>query len=691
MDITFIPTSTQGPLHRLLCCAAVALPLCFVAPAVAVSEPSLINGQKKSYGYSWQQEMQLGAEADKELTEGMGVYDDQKLQQYVQAVGERVLQQSNFSAPNAPEIYRNTKFTFRVIDSPVVNAFALPGGYVYVTRGLLSHVQNEAQLAVVLGHEIGHVAARHSSQQANRSKWSQIGLIAGAILGQKVMGERMPDLAPTLINAGGQALQMFMLKYSREAEHESDSLGVDWANRAGYASGESAKFFNSLQRLSAHEGKAIPTWQSTHPDPGDRAKRVLQLAATAPAGSNTNVGEEQYLQHIQGITLGEDPREGFTQNGIFYHPVMKFQFPVAQGWKMENQRAAVVFAEPNGRAMMGLRLAPGSRARDAAQQFAQQSKVQVVNTGDTSVNGLPTTVIIGQAQTEQGNVGVWNAFIEYDNKVYSVLGYAPAEAFNQVRPTFEATVAGFSPLRNAQALNVQPARLKIVRADRNAQFASFVPTSLPQEINADAVALMNQVTLNDPVQEGRLIKVPDVSAAQPPPQMPPQPVAATTPQNYPNQYPQQQGYPQNYPPQGASYPPAGTNYPQSGTTYPQQGNYPQQPGAYPSQAGYPQQYPSSQQGYPQSQGYPAQQSYPPANYPQQQYPNASGGNYPSSGTTYPSNSGSYPGYPQGGYPQSGSTTAQPGQGQAPQFPQGNIGTGAQPQQPQQQQRTTWPR
>jgi len=678
MDTTFASHPSRAARRlagRLVCSLALLAPLAFAPSASAVSEPSLITGKKQSFGYSWQQEQQLGAESDKELTEGMGTYDDPKLQAYVQSVGERILQQSAFASPTAPEIYRNTKFTFRVIDSPVVNAFALPGGYVYVTRGLLAHAQNEAQLAVVLGHEIAHVAARHSSQQANRSKWGQIGLIAGAILGQKVLGERMPDVAPTLINAGGQALQMFMLRYSREAEHESDNLGVTWANRAGYASAESAKFFHSLQRLAAEEGKALPTWQSSHPDPGDRAQRVVQLAASAPAGSNTNVGEEQYLQHIEGITLGEDPREGFAQNGTFYHPVMKFQFALPQGWKMENQRAAVVLAEPNGRAMMGLRMAPGARARDAAQQFAQQSKIQVVNSGDTAINGLPTTVIIGQAQTEQGNLGVWNAFIEYEGKVYSLLGYAPTDTFNQIRPTLESTAASFSPLRNTHALNVQPARLKLVRADRSGPFASFVPTSLPQEISADHVALMNQVTLNDPVDQGRILKVPDVSTAQPPPAMPPpvatqaqtQPPQASPypPQAYPPQtqtYPPQTSYPQSspqsgYPPQ--SYPQTGypqPNYPQTG--YPQQ-SYPQQP--QPQQP--PQQYPT----YPSS-SYPAQ-NYPPQTYPQQT---------PSSQTTYPQ---------------------QPPRPAGPQFPQADIGSASPTQQtvPRQQssqtqpQQPTWPR
>src|SRR5688572_20438552 len=494
---------------RVVCIAA---PLSFLPTAFAASEPSLITGEKKSFGYSWEQELKLGAETDKEISEQMGLYNDPQLQTYIDAVGQRLVQQSDFNRPNAPEIYRNTKFTFRVIDSPVVNAFAVPGGFVYVTRGLLSHVQNEAQLAVVLGHEIAHVAARHSSQQARRSQWTQLGVIAGAILGSKVLGERGADLAPTLLNFGGQAAELFLLRYSREAEHESDNLGVNYATRAGYAADQSARFFQSLQRLGETDGKTLPTWKSSHPDPGDRAERVVKISAQVPAETRTNVGEEQYLKHIENIVVGEDPRQGFAQNGVFYHPVLRFQLPLAQGWKVDNQPSAVVMSAPNGKAMMGLRLASGARARDAAMQFTQQSKVKIVTSGDTVVNGLPTTVIIGQADTEQGTVGVWNAFIEFDGKVYSLLGYSPQPSFEQVRPTFESVAAGFSPLRDQSVTNVQPARLKLVRADRNAQFATFVPTALPRDMTPDELSVLNQVTLNETINQGRILKIPNVPA-----------------------------------------------------------------------------------------------------------------------------------------------------------------------------------
>jgi hypothetical protein len=421
-----------------------------------------------------------------------------------------------------------------------------------------------------------------------------------------------------------------------------------------------------------------------------------------PAATRANIGEEEYLKRIENLVVGEDPRQGFARNGIFYHPVQRFQMPLAQGWKLDNQHAAVVMADPDGQGMMGLRLAPGARARDAAMQFAQQSKVQIVTSGDTAVNGLPTTVIIGQATTDQGAVGVWNAFIEYNGKVYSLLGYAPQQLFERFRPTFESVAAGFSPLREQSVVNAQPARLKLVRADRNAPFSSFIPTALPPEMTADELAIMNQMTLNDTVNEGRILKIPETP---PQPQIAAQPTSTTA--AYPDQrssYPPQQGYPQtNYPPQ-QPYPAPTQPYPPQ-TSYPQQQPYPQPSPSYPAQ-GYPQPtYP--QQTYPQptypppgqTQTYPPASTYPPS---QPAYPQQPGSTYPAqSGTTYPQPSGAgYPQqtYPQPGYPQnyppSGTTnTAPPAHPQFPQPPSANQNRTTTPQQqpPQQPQQPVGPR
>lgn len=189
---------------------------------------SPVTGKKRAYGYSWQQEIALGKEADPQIVAQYGLYDDKDLAEYVNRIGQEVLAKSDMKRPDQLQEYKDTEFFFRVLDSSVVNAFALPGGYIYVTRGLLAHLENEAQLAVVIGHEIGHVAARHGSQRAFEGQLGQLGVIAGAI------GGAMAGVNPNqILQAGSQATQLLFLKYGRDDELESDRLGVEWSAHSG--------------------------------------------------------------------------------------------------------------------------------------------------------------------------------------------------------------------------------------------------------------------------------------------------------------------------------------------------------------------------------------------------------------------------------------------------------------------------
>ena len=299
----------------------------FIAVGCTPSGYNPATGGDSSVGYTWEQERQIGAESDAAIVAQYGIYNDPQTTAYVNRIGERVLANSDMRAPDTPAKFRNTPFTFRVLDSPVVNAFALPGGYVYVTRGLMSHLDNEAQLAVVLGHEIGHVAARHSSRQVAKQQRGQIGLIAGAILGGAVLGGGATE---SILNLGGQSLGLLFLKYGRDAEREADREGVEYSEQSGYKASEGSEFFRSLKRLSAQSGGGLPNFLSTHPDPGEREQKIRELAAEY-GNRGTEVNEQQYLNQLNNMPLGEDPRQGFTENGMFYHPELRFQFRYPQG------------------------------------------------------------------------------------------------------------------------------------------------------------------------------------------------------------------------------------------------------------------------------------------------------------------------------------------------------------------------
>jgi len=229
-----------------------------------VTEPSALTGQNRSYGYTWQQELELGRKSDRDLIREMGLYPDDALASYVTAVGERVLEQSSLRMVDTPEIYRNLEFKFRVMDTPVVNAFALPGGYVYVTRGLLAHLRNEAQLAVVLGHEITHVAARHASQQALKQQWGQIGLVAGAVIGQGITGNE--QFADQFLGLGGSVFQMLTRKYGRDAN--ANRIAMAWNMRRRRVMRLASRRYSSILWVGSRTSRV-----SVCP-PGNRVTRI---------------------------------------------------------------------------------------------------------------------------------------------------------------------------------------------------------------------------------------------------------------------------------------------------------------------------------------------------------------------------------------------------------------------------------
>lgn len=472
-----------------------------------VTERNPVTGKRQMLGFSWSQEQQIGKEADAEIVQQYGLYDDPELQAYVTRVGQKVLAESELRDPQAAAQYRDAPFTFRVLNSPVVNAFALPGGYVYVTRGMLTHLDNEAQLAVVLGHEIGHVAARHSARQAAKSQIGQLGLMAGAILGSAVLDN--PQVANQLLGLSSQGMQLLMTKYSRDAEREADRLGVTWAAERGYDAAESAAFFQTLKRLGERDGLRLPAWQSTHPDPGEREQTVQMLAAkNTPRGAILSKGEDEYLRQIDGVIVGEDPREGFVQGNAFYHPELRFQFPVPQGWKVQNERTVVMMISPNRDAAMAFELTAAKTAQEAAQRLASTQGLRVTDTKSVRVNGQTAVAVAGQGNTQQGAVGLLNYFIEYGGRVYSFSGMTSASRLNSYTDEFQRAMLGFDRLTDPSKINVRPSRLAVVTVDRPAPFASFVPTSIMSGMSAEELAILNQVQLNQTLPAGTKIKVP---------------------------------------------------------------------------------------------------------------------------------------------------------------------------------------
>ena len=486
-------------LSRLPLAAAAVL----VLAGCGTTNVNYVTGESQRGAYSWAQQVQLGAEADQQIMAQYGTVDDPELVAYVERLGQTVLSTSAWGQPETPAEVRNTRFYFRVLDTPVINAFALPGGYTYYTRGLLSHLDNEAQLAVVIGHEIGHVLAQHSSEQAARAQLSQLGVVGAAIIGGVVGGGQV---AEGILNYGGTGAQLLSLKYGRDAEREADLAGVAYSEFADYDASEAAAFFRSLSRIQQQAGGALPSFLSTHPDPAEREQSIPQLAAQY---EGTRIEQQAFMQQIAGIVMGDNPREGFVENGVFYHPDLAFRFDIPNGWQTQNSRQAVTIGESNGAAALQLTLAQGGSAAAAAQAFAQQQGVQISGSQNVSINGNSAVAFEGQAAQQQGTIAFRGAFIEYGGNVYQLLGLTSSTNYRSYVDAFNRTIGSFRTLTDAQYLSRQPVRLEVVRVDRTAPFQSFLAgrPDVPG-IDANGLAILNQVELNQTVQAGTYLKLP---------------------------------------------------------------------------------------------------------------------------------------------------------------------------------------
>lgn len=487
------------PLRSLAAFAAGALLLSGCAMST-----SPITGQRRAYAYSWQQEIELGREYDGEIVEEFGLYDDPALTAYVRRVGEEVLARSHLRRPEAQEEFRSTEFTFRVLDSPIVNAFALPGGYVYVTRGLLAHLDNEAQLAVVLGHEVAHVAARHTSQQVLKQNVAMAGLVGVSLLGEELYG-----IGDEVMAVGGAGMQLLLFKHSRGDEEESDRLGVEYAARAEYRAAEGAGFFDVLNRMQAREGW-YPTFLSTHPNPGKREQTVARLAGEweTQGVAQRRVAQDDFHAAIDGMVLGADPRRGFVEHGVYHHPDGRFRFTLPPGWQVEHENGRVQAVDGSETAGLLFRPQPKhASARAAAADFVRENELRVIREGPDGWGLSAAYEVEATAASGGDTTRVSLRFVEHEGKVYAFAGMAPAAEHARYERDFRRAMESFGRLTDPKFLAVQPTRLRIVTASRAAPFRTLVPGTLPRDMKAEDLALVNHLRLDDVVSPGRKLKL----------------------------------------------------------------------------------------------------------------------------------------------------------------------------------------
>ena len=480
---------TRLPLALLLMVSAFTFQTCATNP---------VTGKKQIVFTSEEKEIEMGKAYDPQVVAEMGLYDNPTMQRFISEKGMAMARTSH--RPNLP-------WSFKLVDSPVVNAFAVPGGFVYFTRGIMAHFNNEAQFAGVLGHEIGHVTARHTVVQQSKQTLGQIGLIGGMILS--------PELASQGETAM-QAMQLLFLKYGRDAESQSDKLGVEYSTAVGYDAKEMAGFFSTLDRLSGGSENRTPTFLSTHPDPLNRESRVQELAIQYQA-ANTNtqkydVGRDRYLRLIDGMMYGEDPNQGFVESGAFYHPQLRFQFSIPRQWKLINSPSMVQMVSPDQKSIMQMKLAQGSDPQAAARSFLQETKLQNVRSNNNAINGLQATTVLGDIVQQDQQTGrtqtirVEAAFIAYGGNIYMMLGMALPQDFNRYQRDIEGAINSFAELRDQSKLNRQPERIKIVTNNRQQTLQQALSgAGIPQD-RMNEFAILNGMELRETLPSGMLFK-----------------------------------------------------------------------------------------------------------------------------------------------------------------------------------------
>jgi predicted Zn-dependent protease len=455
---------------------------------LAACSTNPVTGRREISLVSENQEVAMGQEAAQQVEASLGLVKDDQLQAYVRRIGTELAKQSE--RPNLP-------WRFGVIDDPTPNAFALPGGPVYITRGLMNLMSSEAELASVLGHEIGHITARHSAQMITRSQLGQIGLVAVMIA--------KPELAQ-FGDALSSGMQLLFLKYGRDAERQADELGFKYALTENYDVSEMDDVFRALQRVGEAEGRSgIPAWASTHPDPGERAQTAQQRVAALPAPASPRiVNEVEYMNRIDGLVYGDNPRHGFFRNGEFLHPDLRFRLNMPNGWKTQNTPQAVVAVSPQQDAVVQLQFAQGSPTA-AARTFFSQQGIQQGQNSSTSINGNPAYTSYFQAQTQSGVVAGLVSWVQYGGNTYQILSYTPGNRLNAYDATFRGVAGSFAQLTDPSALNIRPNVVDIVQIPTSMTLAQF-NQRYPSVIPIEQLAIINQVGTGDMLRAGSRVK-----------------------------------------------------------------------------------------------------------------------------------------------------------------------------------------
>lgn len=447
---------------------------------------------------SIEDDQKIGAqEHPKIIKEFGGVYDDPNVTAYVAIIGARMAAASEL--PNIP-------WRFTVLNSEELNAFALPGGYVYITRGLLALAGSEAEVAGVLGHEVGHVTARHSAERQGDATLAGLGAALAGVL----LGDAGGQLANT-VSSG------YIQHYSQSQEFEADTLGARYLSRTGYQVGAMSEFLSKMRDYSALQNKIAgrpanavdqADFFASHPRTLDRVQQASAEAAKL-SGSGTALNRETYLQTIQGLTFGDDPSQGIVRGRTFIHPTLMFRFEAPEGFRLINQPDAVLAIGP-GNAMAKFDMAR-SRQAGSAEDFLRRTYAQRANLQNLeriNVNGMDGATATARGRTSAGDADIRLIAIKHgDERIYQFTFATPTGQTARLAEPLRRMTYSLRAISAQEAAAVKPWRIQIHRVAAGDSVASLSGRMAMPDNKEDWFRTLNGLKPGEQVQAGQMVKI----------------------------------------------------------------------------------------------------------------------------------------------------------------------------------------
>ncbi|MGB5812305.1 MAG: M48 family metalloprotease [Polyangiales bacterium] len=475
---------------------------CFTMALMLVACAANPSARRTRRAMSEDEELEIGRQAAAEVEQYMGFAGSEALNAYVSRIGERLMKHSSRS---------HIAHEFHVVDMKEPNAFALPGGYIYVSRGLLAIMNSEDELAAVLGHEIAHVAGRHSAQREAKSRaWIPLQILAG--IGGSAASIVSPGLGDAVASAGQLPASLAIAGYSRKQEEEADRLGQHYTAAEGWDPAAIADAMDALTREQELAGARDPSRMSffdTHPTTPDRAKKGRSYAKTlsVAAANRIAVDRNAFLGWLDGLVVGESARGGVFVGRRFVHPGLEFAMTFPKGWALENSPSAVLAQPEDESALLALQVAAeGDDPSIVADQIAAQ--VELSERTSTTIHGYPAVTASARASEGGEEIDVALTWIAKDGLVFQVLGATAADGWDRHRPDFEATAESFRRPTAAELEEVRENRLRLVLAKNGQTVAEIAKQpgnqwTVPQTAAANAMDAGTQLSTDEAIKVSR--------------------------------------------------------------------------------------------------------------------------------------------------------------------------------------------